>query len=254
MVPRQKAIEKMFQIIKDEINSGKPLLAIGLTKFPDWGVIAGYEGKKIFCRTYYDENNEYSISKEFPWIMFRMKKKEGKKPSAEENIINSIRLAVDMANTPKIDNYANGLVAYDVWIKDLENEENFRKMDRKELFIHWHINGWIYDSLYDARNAAAKYLKNASKELKGKNKEIVKEAAEIFEKIRGLVLGIPYRYSEKMKEKLYISIKNLLGGYDFPILANVNFGHTDPIITIPYGALARISSKRNEFVLSLIHI
>ena len=72
---------------------------------------------------------------------------------------------------------------------------------------------------------------------------------EIFEKIRGLVLGIPYRYSEKMKEKLYISIKNLLGGYDFPILANVNFGHTDPIITIPYGALARISSKRNEFVI-----
>ena len=116
--------------------------------------------------------------------MSRMKKKEGKKPSAEENIINSIRLAVDMANTPKIDNYANGLVAYDVWIKDLENEENFRKMDRKELFIHWHINGWIYDSLYDARNAAAKYLKNASKELKGKNKEIVKEAAGIFEKIR----------------------------------------------------------------------
>jgi len=184
MVPGQKAIEKMFQIIKDEINSGKPLLAIGLTKFPDWGVIAGYEGKKIFCRTYYDENNEYSISKEFPWIMFRMKKKETGKPSAEENIINSIKLAVEMANIPSIDNYANGLAAYDAWIKDLENEEAFQKMNRRELFIHWHINGWIYNSLYDARNAAAKYLKEATKELKGKNKEKTKEAAEKFEKVR----------------------------------------------------------------------
>ena len=183
MIPGQKAIEKMFQIIKEEIDSGKPLLAIGLTRFPDWGVIVGYEGEKILCRTYYDEDEEYSVAEEFPWIMFRMKKKE-EKPSTEENIINSIKLAVDIVNIPSIDHYANGIAAYDAWIKDLENEEAFRKMNQRELFIHWHINGWIYDSLYDARNAAVNYLRKATKELKGRNKEILKEAAEKFEKVR----------------------------------------------------------------------
>lgn len=184
MVPGEKAIEKMFQLIREEIDSGKPLLAIGLTRFPDWGVIAGYEDKKILCRTYYDKGEEYSTAEEFPWIMFRMRKKEEQPPSLEENVINSIRLAVELAYTPFIDRYANGLTAYDVWIKDLENEEMFSKMNQKELFIHWHINGWIYDSLYDARNAAVKYLEMAEKILKGKNKDIVKEAAEKFEKVR----------------------------------------------------------------------
>ena len=37
-----------------------------------------------------------------------------------------------------------------------------------------------------------------------------------------------------------------LKDYDFPILANVNFGHTDPIITIPYGAQAIIDSEAKE--------
>ncbi|HDI12314.1 MAG TPA: hypothetical protein ENF63_01825 [Candidatus Bathyarchaeota archaeon] len=184
MVPGERAIDRMFQLIKEEIDSRRPMLAIGLTRFPDWGVIAGYDGKKILCRTYYDEGEEYSVAEEFPWIMFRMRKKEEKPPTMEENIINSIRLAVELAYTPFIDRYANGLTAYDVWIKDLENEEMFAKMNQKELFIHWHINGWIYDSLYDARNAAVEYLKKAEKILKGKNKDVVKEAAEKFEKVR----------------------------------------------------------------------
>ena len=184
MVPGEKAIEKMFQLIKEEIDSGKPMLAIGLTRFPDWGIIAGYEGRKILCRTYYDKSEEYSVAEEFPWIMFRMRKKEEKPPSQEENVINSIKLAAEMAYTPFIERYANGLTAYDVWIKDLENEEMFSKMNRKELFIHWHINGWIYNSLYDARNAAVEYLKKAEKILEGKNREIVKEATENFDKVR----------------------------------------------------------------------
>ena len=184
MVPGEKAVDRMFQLIKEEIDSRRPILAIGLTRFPDWGVIAGYDGKKILCRTYYDEGEEYSVAEEFPWIMFRMRKKEEKPPTMEENIINSIRLAVELAYTPFIDRYANGLTAYNVWIKDLENEEMFAKMNQKELFIHWHINGWIYDSLYDARNAAVEYLKKAEKILEGKNRDIVKEAAEKFEKVR----------------------------------------------------------------------
>lgn len=73
------------------------------------------------------------------------------------------------------------------------------------------------------------------------------KAIGIFEEIKGLIVGIPYRYTEEMKKEFYELILKRLKEYDFPILANVNFGHTDPIITIPYGVKARINSEENLF-------
>ena len=70
----------------------------------------------------------------------------------------------------------------------------------------------------------------------------------VFDKIKGLIIGIPYRYTEKMKLEFYKLILERLKEYDFPILANVNFGHTDPIITIPYGVKARISEEGFEII------
>ena len=69
----------------------------------------------------------------------------------------------------------------------------------------------------------------------------------IFDKIKGLIVGIPYRYTKKMKEGFYELIKRRLRDYDFPILGNVNFGHTDPIITIPYGVNGLIDSEKRVF-------
>lgn len=69
----------------------------------------------------------------------------------------------------------------------------------------------------------------------------------ILEEINGLIIGIPYRYDESMKRVFYKLIQKRLKEFEFPILANVNFGHTDPIITIPYGIKAVLSSKDNLF-------
>ena len=185
IIEGKRAAEKMFQIIKEEINEGRPLLAIGITRIPDWGIIAGYgEDGKIICRTYYDKGENYSIAEAFPWILFRIKKEKRKKPSQKEAFLNSIKLAVELAHVKRVDHYFNGLAAYDVWIADLKNEEKFEKMNKSEFFVHWHINGWIYNSLYDARNAAVKYLKNSVKILEGNKSEKIREAAEKFEKVR----------------------------------------------------------------------
>ncbi len=69
----------------------------------------------------------------------------------------------------------------------------------------------------------------------------------VFDKAQGLVVGIPYRYSEKMKREFYELLKRRFESFDFPILANVNFGHTNPIITIPYGVKAILDSNKNSF-------
>jgi len=73
----------------------------------------------------------------------------------------------------------------------------------------------------------------------------------VFDKAKGVVFGIFYRYNEKMREKAFSLILERLKDFDFPILCNVNFGHTDPIITIPYGAIGYLSSFENKFLIKL---
>ena len=73
------------------------------------------------------------------------------------------------------------------------------------------------------------------------------KAIGVFDEINGLIVGVPYRYNRKMKFKLIELLKKRLSQYDFPILFGVNFGHTDPIITLPYGIKAVIESSENKF-------
>jgi len=187
MSSKQDAAHGMFEIIKEEIDEGTPILALGLLKNPDWGIVTGYENDKIICRTYYDKGDEYSVSEEIPLVLFRIGEK-GEKPERLESILNSLKLAVELAYIEEIDDYANGLAAYEAWIEDLENEEMFANMKREDFVAHWLINAWVYNSLYDARLAASKYLHRVARNFTGKKKQIAENAAERFEKITRFLL------------------------------------------------------------------
>jgi muramoyltetrapeptide carboxypeptidase LdcA involved in peptidoglycan recycling len=71
----------------------------------------------------------------------------------------------------------------------------------------------------------------------------------IFDEINGLIFGLPYRYDKRTYEKLKQLLAKRLREYDFPSLLNVNFGHCDPIITLPYGVKAKLSSCENSFLI-----
>jgi len=71
--------------------------------------------------------------------------------------------------------------------------------------------------------------------------------AGIFENIAGLIIGKPYRYSTKDLDLLKTIIMGYAKNNNYPILAGVNIGHVDPIITIPYGAPAIFDSDTNLF-------
>jgi muramoyltetrapeptide carboxypeptidase len=71
--------------------------------------------------------------------------------------------------------------------------------------------------------------------------------AGVFKNIAGLTVGRPYRYSEEEISKLKEIILGYCRGKDYPILANVNIGHVDPIITLPYGANAVLDSEAGRF-------
>jgi muramoyltetrapeptide carboxypeptidase len=67
--------------------------------------------------------------------------------------------------------------------------------------------------------------------------------------ISGLVIGrIPAHAGLKPGDDLNMIIKENLAEYDFPIVSEVDFGHTNPIVTIPIGISAKLDADNHELL------
>mgnify|MGYP003970120247 CR=1 FL=1 len=76
----------------------------------------------------------------------------------------------------------------------------------------------------------------------GRNMTYLKQT-NVFEKINGLVIG-RFPTATRMNEKKLFDLLDLTTkNYDFPIIFNVDFGHTDPILTIPNGIKCEINTN-----------
>ena len=71
----------------------------------------------------------------------------------------------------------------------------------------------------------------------------------ILQKANGIIFGKPYDnlYYEEYKKVILKMVREELKLVDLPILYNRNFGHTEPTITIPYGAMAEIDCDKKTF-------
>lgn len=72
----------------------------------------------------------------------------------------------------------------------------------------------------------------------------------ILDRIKGMIWGKPQdeAYYEEYKETIKKVMKEF-GREDLPILYNMNFGHTEPKICLPYGTLAEINCDKRSFSL-----
>jgi len=75
------------------------------------------------------------------------------------------------------------------------------------------------------------------------------ENAGVFQNISGLIIGRPYKYTKEMLKQLKEVVLRITQKYKFPILGNVDLGHTDPMITIRYGQKITIDSNKNSLQL-----
>lgn len=74
------------------------------------------------------------------------------------------------------------------------------------------------------------------------------ELSGVFSKIKGMIIGRPFGYTDdETKELIEIILKNA-ADYNFPIIFNIDIGHTDPMITIPLGVKVRIDSEKDDLV------
>jgi muramoyltetrapeptide carboxypeptidase LdcA involved in peptidoglycan recycling len=74
-------------------------------------------------------------------------------------------------------------------------------------------------------------------------------AQGVFEKINGLILGRPQnnKYVDEYNNILLEVIRDEQGIDQLPIITEMDFGHTCPTFTIPYGVVAEIDSEQKTF-------
>ena len=65
-----------------------------------------------------------------------------------------------------------------------------------------------------------------------------------FKNVKGLVIGRFQKASKMSREILEFIINNKPELKDIPVLANVDYGHTTPILTIPLGGYARMDNGK----------
>jgi muramoyltetrapeptide carboxypeptidase LdcA involved in peptidoglycan recycling len=69
----------------------------------------------------------------------------------------------------------------------------------------------------------------------------------VLAKISGLIVGRPMHYSDEEKQQLREVILERTGPFEFPVITDMDFGHTAPQFTLPLGCLARIVSTSRRF-------
>lgn len=69
----------------------------------------------------------------------------------------------------------------------------------------------------------------------------------VFDRIAGLLVGRPMLYSDEEKQQLREVIVERTRAYHFPIISDMDFGHTAPLFILPNGCRARVDSQARRF-------
>ncbi|KAJ6790353.1 hypothetical protein PWT90_08549 [Aphanocladium album] len=71
----------------------------------------------------------------------------------------------------------------------------------------------------------------------------------VWDDIVGLVLGRPYKLTPEETAAWEAMVLEVTEGYEFPILAGVDVGHTDPMLTLPLDTLCSLDSEKDEWAI-----
>lgn len=69
----------------------------------------------------------------------------------------------------------------------------------------------------------------------------------VFDSIAALVVGRPYQYDDEARRTLWRVVRERTERAGIPVLGNVDLGHTDPMVTLPLGAAARLEPAGQDF-------
>jgi hypothetical protein len=190
-------IKGLYGRIISQINNSKPIVAINLKVCPEWGIITGYlkDRPGILCRTYFDESEDYSLAEYAPWLSFFIGDRK-ETPDKKDLILNSLKIAVQLAKTDSFEKYYSGFAAFLNWIEVLHKySESKKKFDKIEE------NWTLFNILLDARRSAYNYLnKHIDLINLRKGKEIITNYKKEVKILSDLQTNILPNHDSKSKE------------------------------------------------------
>lgn len=71
----------------------------------------------------------------------------------------------------------------------------------------------------------------------------------VLQRLGGMLVGRPMSYNDKEKQQLRDIALGRTKRYSFPVVMDMDFGHTAPQFTLPIGCRARISSNARRFAI-----
>lgn len=193
--------------IVEDLQSGRPVLAINLRVAPEWGIITGYtdNGSRFLCRTYFDrevfedleqesgegqerrladrrmvfeENGGYLYSDFWPFIILHFGEKKDR-PSPLSILKNSLAAFIDSFRAVSCRGYYQGKEAYRAWIQGVSREEDFRpEGDGEKVSRRLSVNDDMLRCLVDARYAAAAWLQENLPLVSEADRELLAQIAE----------------------------------------------------------------------------
>ena len=69
----------------------------------------------------------------------------------------------------------------------------------------------------------------------------------VLARISGLMVGRPMGYTEGQRQQLRDVVLERTRSFAFPVVADMDFGHTAPQMTLPLGCRARLDADRRRF-------
>ncbi len=75
--------------------------------------------------------------------------------------------------------------------------------------------------------------------------------SKIFNNVKAMVFGRFQKNSKITEKKLNDILLNVFEKINIPIISNVDFGHTDPVLTLPLGAIVKLSTTSNSIKIVL---
>ena len=169
------------QRVRQSIDRGVPVIAGS----EEDGIIVGYEddGQTLLWHSYYKgSRSEWGPMDKWPWGLGLLQVREDP-PDINASHRRSLETAVTLWTTQKHGNYYSGRAAYEKWIRELRDEDFFRKLDKGAIRGRMQGNAHIYSCLVDARSCAAKYLQAAAQTANTASRKHLQEAAGLYDKM-----------------------------------------------------------------------
>lgn len=172
-------LEKARSAIVASIDRGWPVIYAS----EEAGLVVGYVdgGQQLLVRPYSPKAEGYVTTDKWPWQIIVVSPRKAA-PPPKDVLVNSLRLAVHLWQTPNFEKYASGQAAYAAWAKLLDDDKRFESLDPKALRGVCQANAFTYGSLEHNRQFAVTYLRSIEAGFSPKAAGHLHKAADFYDK------------------------------------------------------------------------